>query len=158
MLYLNWLPLHVLRSLPRTGKTAEILTLTENTVAYCLLSTSRRYSSRSLSYLLLVVLFAFLCLGALHNVSGKRSVLYAWYYCSRNQCYLWCDIREKVGNVWTCLKDKPRAPPWPRCHREEGQMRAVSQNNFAITHNSGKEKFSGLVIKEMQRSVWSGKG
>ena len=158
MLYLNWLPLHVLCSLPRTGKTAEIQTLTANTVAYCLLSTSHWYSSRSLSYLLLVVLFVFLCPGALRNISGKRSDPYPWYYCSRNQCYLWYDIREEVGNVWTCLKDKPRAPPWPRRPQEAGQVRAVSQNNFAITDNSGKEKFSGLVIKEMERSVWSRKG
>lgn len=62
----------------------------------------------TVSYLLLVEVFVFLCLGALHNVSGKRSDLYWWHYCSRNQCYLWCDIREEVGNVWTCLKDKPR--------------------------------------------------
>jgi len=57
-----------------------------------------------------------------------------------------------------CLKDKPRAPPWQRCHRETGQVRAVSQNDFAVTDNSGKEKFSGLATKEMQRSVWSRKG
>lgn len=76
VLYLNWLPLHVLLSLPWTGKTAEIGTLTANTVAYCLLSISHCYASWILIYLLLEVLFVFLWLGALHNVSGKRSVLY----------------------------------------------------------------------------------
>lgn len=75
-------------------------------------------------------------------------------------CYPQCDIREgeEVENVWTRLKDKLRASPWQRHHREAGQVRAVSQNNFAVAHNSGKEKFSGLLINEMEMSVWSRKG
>lgn len=102
VLYLNWLPLHVLCSLPWMGETVEIQTLRANTVAYCLLSTSHKYSSRRLSYLLLMMLLVFLCLGALYNVSGKRSVLYPWYYWSRNQSYLWCDTwkEEMSGHAW----------------------------------------------------------
>lgn len=84
-------------------------------------------------------------LGALHNVFGKRSDLYPWCCYSRNQLLL---VNRRSRK---CLD-------MPEGQTQKSLGRAVSQNKFAIRDSSGKEKSSGLVIKEMERSIQSRKG
>lgn len=155
MLCLNWLPLHVLRSLPPVRKAAEMQNLKENTVACCLFPPVPGL----LCYLLLLVLLVFLRLGALHNASGKSNALCPlvplW---QESKCYQNASgVREAAGNVGVCPKVGNEPLPWQRHLWEVGQVGAGSTDNFAITYSSGKEKFPGRATKEMQRPIHSSK-